>query len=62
MGTGICVAILLEFSIEGIDKERFIEHSASGFMDNYESLPKSKKSYYENFIIKNDVFLSKEGS
>jgi len=58
MGTGICAAILLEFSTEGFDRKKFMEHSASGFMDNYDALPKSKDSYYENFIIKDNVFFS----
>jgi len=58
MGTGICGAILLEFSIKQFDREKFIKESANGFLDNYESLPKSKDTYYENFIIKDDVFFS----
>ena len=56
MGTGICAAILLEFSTERFDREKFTKYSTSGFLDNYKLLPKSKDSYYENFIIKDDIF------
>ena len=56
MGAGICGAILLEFSIERVDREKLIKQSAGGFLDNYEHLPKSSDSYNENFIIKDNVF------
>jgi hypothetical protein len=57
MGTGINGAILLEFEIETVYMQRFVENSVKGFLDNYDVQPKSERSYYERYVIKNDILL-----
>jgi len=57
MGTGISGVILLEFEIELCDKNHFTGYSVKGFFDNYNIL-KTKDSYYEKYVIKEDILLS----
>jgi len=57
MGAGICGAILLEFELEACDKKHFLEESANNFLDYYNQLPKEKNSFFERFIIKDEILL-----
>jgi hypothetical protein len=57
MGAGIRGAILLEFEVETTYMQRFVSNSVKGFLDNYEVQPTGERSYYERYVIKNDILL-----